>query len=118
NRVRRVDLNGMIATYAGNGTAGVSTDGAQAVASPLYAAAGLATDSTGNLYIAPRFGGVWWRVNPAGVIHDIGGVVRIPSPTARLRTPPTVSPRRASTPIPTAISTSPIRSEIPCGSWC
>jgi uncharacterized protein (TIGR03437 family) len=74
NRVRRVDLSGTITTYAGNGTAGLSTDGAQAASSPLYAAAGLATDSAGNLYIAPRFGGVWWRVNPAGAIHYISGV--------------------------------------------
>src|ERR1035437_4814169 len=74
NRVRRVDLNGNIATYAGNGAAGVSTDGAQATASPLFPAAGLATDFSGNnLYIAPRFGGVWWRVNAAGAIQAIGG---------------------------------------------
>jgi len=73
NRVRRVDLSGIIATYAGNGAAGISTDGAQAASSPLYAAAGLATDSTGNLYIAPRFGGVWWRVNAAGVIQFVSG---------------------------------------------
>ena len=66
-------MNGGITTYAGNGTAGISANGAQAVASPLYAAAGLASDSTGNLYIAPRFGGVWWRVNPAGVIQYVSG---------------------------------------------
>jgi sugar lactone lactonase YvrE len=69
NRVRRVDTSGAITTYAGNGTAGLCTDGAQAGASPLYAAAGLTADTSGNLYIAPRAGGVWWRVNPAGAGH-------------------------------------------------
>ena len=73
NRVRRVDASGTITTYVGNGVAGLSTDGAQASASPLYAAAGLTVDSANNLHIAPRAGGVWWRVNSAGVIHYISG---------------------------------------------
>jgi uncharacterized protein (TIGR03437 family) len=73
NRVRRVDLTGKITTYAGNGAAGFCTNGAQASASPLYAAAGLAADSSGNLIIAPRLGGIWWRVNPAGVLQYISG---------------------------------------------
>ncbi len=53
-RVREVNTSGTISTVAGNGTAGFAGDGSSATASgtELNSPAGLAFDSSGNLFIA------------------------------------------------------------------
>jgi len=51
NRIRKVS-GGTIATVAGNENWGFSGDGGPATSTSLYAPAGVAADSTGNLYIA------------------------------------------------------------------
>ncbi len=54
-RIRRVDLNGIITTVAGNGTAGSSGDGGLAVAAQLSLDGdhtGLVVDAAGNLYFS------------------------------------------------------------------
>jgi uncharacterized protein (TIGR03437 family) len=53
NRVRRITAaNGIIATVAGNGTAGLAGDGGPATKAEIDQPAGLALDSAGDLYIA------------------------------------------------------------------
>jgi sugar lactone lactonase YvrE len=51
NNVRKVS-NGVITTLAGNGTAGFSGDNGPAAAAQLNSPYGIATDTSGNLYIA------------------------------------------------------------------
>lgn len=52
NRIRKVSANGIISTYAGTGSAGLSGDGGDATKARLNAPMDLAVDSAGNLYVA------------------------------------------------------------------
>src|SRR5208283_6172706 len=52
-RVRKVTAStGIIGTVAGDGSSGYNGDGGPATSADLYFPAGVALDSTGNLYIA------------------------------------------------------------------
>jgi sugar lactone lactonase YvrE len=51
NRVRRVSVDGVITTVAGNGTPGYGGDGGPAGATQLNCPMGLTLDSSGNLFI-------------------------------------------------------------------
>jgi NHL repeat/Beta-propeller repeat len=51
NRIRKVSANGIISTVAGNGTQGNSGDGGVATSAEFEGPAGLALDSSDNLYI-------------------------------------------------------------------
>ncbi len=51
SRIRKVSPSGIITTYAGTGTAGVTGDGGPAIEGRLNFLAGLATDAAGNLYV-------------------------------------------------------------------
>src|SRR5580658_1051947 len=53
NDVLRLDAtSGVLTLAAGNGTGGFSGDGGPATSAQLFGAAGIAVDSSGNLYIA------------------------------------------------------------------
>ena len=52
NRIRKVSVNGIITTVAGNGTAGFSGDGGAATNAKLSGPYGVAVDPAGNLFIA------------------------------------------------------------------
>ncbi len=52
NVIRRIDANGNISTYAGNGNAGFSGDAGAATSAELNAPEAVALDSAGNLFIA------------------------------------------------------------------
>ena len=62
-RIRMVDLNGVITTVAGTGRSGFSGDGGPATAAQIFAPEGqsapptsrIATDYVGNLYLADTF---------------------------------------------------------------
>lgn len=71
--VRKVTPGGLISTYAGNGTLGSSGDGGYATAAQLATPAGVAVDSSGNLYIADSGAGTVRLVNAAGLISTIAG---------------------------------------------
>lgn len=68
SRVRRVSPNGVIATVAGNGSAGFSGDGGPAVTAQLNSPRGLAVDREGNLFIADVDSHRVRKVSPDGII--------------------------------------------------
>jgi sugar lactone lactonase YvrE len=73
NRIRKVTTAGIITTVAGNGTAGFSGDGAQAVAAELYNPYGITLDAAGNLYITDQVNQRIRKVTPSGIITTIAG---------------------------------------------
>jgi uncharacterized protein (TIGR03437 family) len=73
-RVRKIDTNGKISTYAGNGTRGFSGDNGPATNAQLSRPSGLALDKAGNLYIADFGNATVRKVNTAGTITTIAGL--------------------------------------------
>ncbi len=73
DRVREVS-NGVITTFAGNGTYGYSGDSGQATAAELSSLEGVAIDAKGDLFIADSYNGRIREVNHAtGVITTVAG---------------------------------------------
>src|SRR5437870_3340162 len=74
-RIRRVDATtGIITTVAGNGTAGFSGDGGPAIGAGLFRPAGIAVDSSGNLFIGDSVNDRIRRVNATtGIITTVAG---------------------------------------------
>lgn len=75
NCIRMVDGSGKITTVAGNATAGsgFSGDGGQATKAQLYYPADIATDSSGNLYIADTDNNRVRKVDTSGIITTVAG---------------------------------------------
>ena len=74
SRVRRVDLSGVITTFAGNGIAsGYGGEGDPATLTPLNTPQGVAADSTGNVYIADTAHNRVILVDTAGNMHTVAG---------------------------------------------
>ncbi len=74
HRIRKVDINGIITTVAGNGTAGYSGDGGAATNAALHWPYGVAEDAVGNLFIADSQNNVIRKVDINGVITTEVGV--------------------------------------------
>jgi uncharacterized protein (TIGR03437 family) len=73
SRVRKVTPGGTISLIAGNGTMGYSGDGGQATSASLNTPAGVAVDSSGNIYIADGGNQRIRKVTPAGIISTAAG---------------------------------------------
>jgi ATP-dependent protease HslVU (ClpYQ) peptidase subunit len=73
NRVRKVDTNGVISTFAGNGTAAFAGDGGPASNASLSAPSGVVLDALGNLYIADTNNNRVRKVDTNGVITTFTG---------------------------------------------
>lgn len=73
HRIRRVALNGTIATVAGSGTAGYSGDGGPATEALLNAPSAVSIDASGNLYIADAGNNRVRKVTLDGTITTIAG---------------------------------------------
>ena len=73
HRIRKVNPQGIISTFAGNGQQGFSGDGVPATSTSLNAPTGLATDSAGNVYIADPGNVRVRRVAPNGMISTFAG---------------------------------------------
>ncbi|MBI4051826.1 MAG: SMP-30/gluconolactonase/LRE family protein, partial [Elusimicrobia bacterium] len=73
NRIRKVDLNGIITTVAGNGTPGFSGDGGSAASAQISMPLGIALDASGNLYIADTSNCRVRKVNSSGIIQTVAG---------------------------------------------
>jgi secreted PhoX family phosphatase len=72
-RIRKVTLEGVINTVAGNGTNGYSGDGGSATTAQLWYPEGAAVDTAGNLYIADTYNYRIRKVTSAGVITTVAG---------------------------------------------
>jgi sugar lactone lactonase YvrE len=68
-RIRKVDTNGVITTFAGGGIG----DGAPAINASLSYPAGVAVDAAGNLFIADDGNNIIRQVNTNGSITTIAG---------------------------------------------
>ena len=73
NAIRKVGVNGAISTFAGNGKQGFGGDGGPAAAAELWAPAGMATDSAGDVFIADYFNYRVRRIGPDGTISTLAG---------------------------------------------
>lgn len=73
NRIRQVDTAGIITTVAGNGTAGFSGDGDDALTSSLNFPYDIDVYSNGNLYISDTYNNRIRKVTPAGVMTTVAG---------------------------------------------
>ena len=75
NRVRRVNhQTGIITTFAGSESAGFGGDGGPAIGAALNGPAGLAVDSSGNLYISDSHNNAIRKVDATtGVITTVAG---------------------------------------------
>jgi len=73
NRVRKVDTNGIITTFAGTNSSGYSGDGGAAINARLYSPFGVACDSAGNLYIADTSNNRIRKVGTNGIITTVAG---------------------------------------------
>jgi uncharacterized protein (TIGR03437 family) len=72
HRIRMLS-NGTVSTFAGNGTAGYTGDNATATSAELNKPAGIALDSSGNLYIADTGNNVIRKVDTSGKITTVVG---------------------------------------------
>ncbi len=66
-RIRRVDANGIITTYAGTGAAGTAGDGGAALQAQLNFPTGMTIDAAGNLLFADRNNLKIRRISPPPV---------------------------------------------------
>jgi uncharacterized protein (TIGR03437 family) len=79
NRVRKVDRNGVITTFAGNGSTSFGggprtfNDGGPATSGLLFLPSGVAVDSAGNVYIADTGDNMIRKVTTDGIINTIAG---------------------------------------------
>ncbi len=73
NRLRKVDLQGIITTVAGTGVRATTGDGGQAASAALNCPSGVALDSAGNLYISESGGNRIRKIRPDGVIITVAG---------------------------------------------
>ena len=94
HRIRKVSPDGMISTFAGNGTNGYSGDGGPAAEAQLNFPQGLALGPDGSLYLADTSNHVIRRVSQDGTISTFAGTGKDefggdggPATSARLRNP-------------------------------
>ena len=73
HRIRKVDGNGIITTFAGTGEAGYSGDGGAATSAKLHYPTGIDFDASGNMYIADRDNHRIRKVDTNGNISTIAG---------------------------------------------
>ncbi|MEU2510790.1 Teneurin-2, partial [Streptomyces syringium] len=73
NRVRKVTPDGIITTFAGNGTTESTKDNVPATSTSLNRPWGVAADDAGNLYIADSRNQRVRKVAPDGIITTFAG---------------------------------------------
>jgi len=72
-RIRKISVDGIVTTVAGNGKTGTLVQGSVATASPLNSPADVGVDGAGNLYIADRYSYSILKVGPDGFISTFAG---------------------------------------------
>jgi sugar lactone lactonase YvrE len=71
NRIRKISIDGTIATVAGNGLSAFSGDGAHATQASLNGPTGVAVDAIGNLYFVDYWNHRLVKVSPDGIIGSV-----------------------------------------------
>jgi sugar lactone lactonase YvrE len=71
--VRKVSAAGIITTFAGTGTGGMTGDGGQATAANIGIIYGIAIDRTGNVFLIDASNNCIRKVSPSGIISTIAG---------------------------------------------
>lgn len=71
HKIRKITPAGVVTTFAGNGTQG-STN-ATGTAASFNNPFGVATDASGNVYVADRFNHKIRKISPAGVVTTLAG---------------------------------------------
>lgn len=79
NRIRKIDTNGIITTYAGNGSSGFSGDGGAATNASLAQPDGVAVDAFNDVFIADYANNRVRMVNTAGTITTVAGTGNVGS---------------------------------------
>jgi sugar lactone lactonase YvrE len=72
-RIRKVSGSGVITTVAGNGEGGFAGDGGPATSAVLANPAGVAVDSSGNLYLVDFDTGRARKITSDGIINTLAG---------------------------------------------
>jgi sugar lactone lactonase YvrE len=73
NRIRKVNVSGIISTLAGTGVSGFSGDGASAANAQINDPGGITIDGSGNIYFADRGNHRIRKIDPAGIITTFAG---------------------------------------------
>ena len=73
SRIRKIDANGIISTYAGTGVAGYNGDSIAATTAQINVPKGLAVDDTGNLYICDYLNRRVRKIDTFGIITTVVG---------------------------------------------
>lgn len=73
NRIRKIDVNGIITTIAGSDLCGYSGDGGLATSAGLYYPSGVAIDTAGNIFIADEDNNCIRKVDTQGIIYTVVG---------------------------------------------
>jgi sugar lactone lactonase YvrE len=73
NRIRMINLSGIISTVAGSTISGYAGDGLAATSAELNFPTGIAVDGSGNIYIADTVNNRIRFVNTGGIISTIAG---------------------------------------------
>ena len=76
HRIRRIDADGVVSTFAGTGEDGDEGDGGPASEAGLCFPAGAVADAAGNLYIADTWNHRIRKVDTEGVITTLAGTGR------------------------------------------
>ncbi len=73
NRIRAISPAGIITTFAGTSTAGLSGDGGPASGAQFSSPQGLAVDASGNVYVGDSNNWRIRKINTSGVISEFAG---------------------------------------------
>jgi sugar lactone lactonase YvrE len=73
NRVRKVDVKGVITTVAGNGTSGFSGEGGPATNAAFHTPSAVIVDNSGAVYVTDADNNRVRRIAPNGVVTTVAG---------------------------------------------
>jgi YD repeat-containing protein len=73
NRIRKIDLSGIITTIVGTGVYGYSGDGGPATSAQLSSPSSVAVDQNGNIYVADMYNARIRKIDANGIITTVVG---------------------------------------------
>jgi len=73
SRIRKINTQGIITTFAGDNKGGFTGDGEQATATSLFLPADVTVDGKGDVFISDALNARIRMVNPSGIISTVAG---------------------------------------------